>query len=53
MPREWNRDVLSGYCVEIGKHLNGNLQGRRLEILAKMIERRCSWDREAVPTPAC
>src|ERR1035441_2435797 len=36
---DWNRGVLSGYCVEIGKHLSGNLPGRRLDVLAKMIKR--------------
>ena len=39
---------MSGYCVEIGKHLSGNLQRRRLEILAKMLERRCSGNHQDV-----
>src|ERR1700723_4484451 len=48
MPRDWSRGVLSGYCVEIGEHLSGNLQGRGLEILAKMMERRCPGDHKDV-----
>lgn len=44
-------DGLCGYCVEIGKHVCRNLQGRRLKIFTKVAERRGSGDHRNVGRP--
>ena len=35
---------ISADCVEIGNHFRGNLKQRRLKVLAKMLDGRCSGD---------
>jgi hypothetical protein len=38
----------SGDRIEMGNHFRGNLKHRRLKILAKMLNGRCSGDRQDI-----
>src|ERR1039457_6351659 len=48
MQSYWKLGSFSGYCVEIGERVCGNLQRRRLKIFAKMVEGRCSGNHQDV-----
>src|SRR5258708_20378416 len=52
-PLRWLAPIsgTSADCVEIGNHFRGNLKHRRLKILAKMLDGRCSRDHQDIGRP--
>src|SRR5580693_1943924 len=48
MLRDRRSGILSRHRIEIGEHLGGDLQSRRLQVFTKMGERRCSGDYEDI-----